>query len=116
MTELQERKIYVLNLKIDRIKESTGFLKRNFVKALLFGVAFSFLCPMYSGSSHYGTHQNRKSIMERAGTDYLTLVLYFFLGYVFVCLLGHVVFHYQDKFRIRKMEEEIKMIKEQAKK
>lgn len=114
MTELEERRIYVLGLKIDRVKESSGFIKRNFFKVLFFGIAFSFGVPMYSGAEHYGLNHDSETIIERAGVGYLTLVLYFFLGYVFICLLGHVVFHYQDKYRIRKMEEEIQQIKEQA--
>ncbi len=105
MTEYQKNRLQIYNARIEKLEQSSGFVKKNFLKVLLFGIGFSFLFPFYSGPNHYYIQIDNETTLERSGLDYTTMVLITFLVYAFLCFLGHVVFSYQETKQLQKLKK-----------
>lgn len=108
MTDYQRNRIEVYNRKIEDIQMQRGFFKRNFVKVILFGLGFCFLGPFYSGFD--GILGNRHTIIQEAGSYWKTVIMCAAVFYGF-CIIGHLLFGIQDKYRI---QEYRKLIKEMS--
>ena len=111
MTPYQENRIYVYSVQIKKLEEKIPLLKKQPLKVLGFGVFISIIGPNYTGGHDY-MHADRESIAERTNMNYLSLVICFFIAYVFFCLLGHVVFTYQDKIKLKKLKAQLKEIED----
>jgi len=109
MTPYQENRIYVYSARIKKLEEKIPLLKKQPLKVLGFGIIFSITGPNYTGEYDY-MDSERESIADRANMSYISLVICFFIGYVFFCLLGHVVFTYQDKLKLKKLKKQLKEI------
>jgi len=111
MTPYQENRILVFSAQIKKLEQKVPLLKKQPLKVLGFGILFSITGPNYSGAYDY-MDTERESIVERANMGYINLVIYFFIGYVFFCLLGHVIFTYQDKLKLKKLKSQLKQIED----
>ena len=111
MTAYQENRIYVYSVQITKLEGKIPLLKKQPLKVLGFGIIFSLTGPNYTGG-HYYMDSETESIAERANMSYLSLVICFFISYVFFCLLGHIIFTYQDKLKLKKLKTQLKEIED----
>lgn len=111
MTPYQENRISVYSARIKKLEEKIPLLKKQPLKVLGFGILFSITGPNYTGEYDY-MDSERDSIVDRANMSYISLVICFFIAYVFFCLLGHVVFTYQDKLKLKKLKSQLKEIED----
>lgn len=111
MTPYQENRINVYSVRIKKLEEKVPLLKKQPFKVLAFGIFVSITGPNYTGAHDY-MDPDRESIVERANMSYISLVICFFVAYVFFCLLGHVVFTYQDKRKLKKLKMQLKEIED----
>ena len=105
MTEYQKNRLQVYTAKIEKIEKNSGFIKKNFIKVLLFGIGFSLLLPFYSGPNNKYSNSKRDTLLEISELDYLPFVIITFLVYAFLCFLGHIIFSYQDKRELKKLRK-----------
>lgn len=111
MTAYQENRIRVYTAQIKQQEEKVPLLKKQPLKVLGFGILFSITGPNYTGAYDY-MDAERESIADKANVSYVTLVISFFIGYVFFCLLGHMIFTYQDKLKLKKLKAQLKQIED----
>lgn len=105
MTPYQKNRLSVYKGRIENIKKQAAYLKTRVYLYAAVGIGLSFVIPFYG---HGG-----KSIMERLGGSYQKAFI-FSIAVVFgVILIGGVVFHFQDKYRIKKFQKMIKAIEEE---
>ncbi len=105
MTDYQKNRLEVYNRKIDDIKMHSSFFKKNLIKVIVVGIGIALVAPFYSGGSNDLSRSNSQSIMGRLGSNYFEAVLWILAVYVSFCIIGHVVFNLQDKYRIRKFQK-----------
>ena len=102
MTPYQENRLSVYKGKIERIKNVSAYLKTRVYFYAAFGIVFSFITPFYG--------HNGKSVMDMLGGSYQKAFV-FSVSVVFgLILIGAIVFHFQDKNRIKKLQKKIALI------
>ena len=111
MTPYQENRIHVYTAQIKQQEEKIPLLKKQPLKVLGFGILISITGPNYTGAYDYMDAES-ESIADRANMSYISLVIFFFIGYVFFCLLGHVIFTFQDKLKLKKLKAQLKQIED----
>ncbi|GAA4270914.1 hypothetical protein U6A24_03360 [Aquimarina gracilis] len=111
MTDYQKNRLEVYTRKIEDIQNHSGFFKKNLLKVIIFGILFSLYVPTYTGG-HKLRFGRSQSIMDRLGGDYFTAVIWSLCVYASFCIIGHIVFAIQDKYRIKRFQRLIKAIED----
>lgn len=106
MTPYQQNRLSVYKGKIEQIKKISAYLKVRVYFYAAFGIVFSFLIPFYT--------RGGKSVMERLG-GYKNAFM-FSIAVVFgLIFIGAVIFYFQDKHRIKKLQKKIALIEAEIK-
>lgn len=109
-----QKRLKIVNLKLKRLERNSNFFKKNIFKVVLFGIVVCLIGPYYSVSDDLHITK-RKSVLEQMDDNYLNSVLLFVGVYTSLCLLGHIVWNFQDKKTMNKLLKEKKSIEEKIK-
>ena len=104
MTPYQENRLIVYRARIHRILKQGKRFKTNSYLYAACSILLSFFLPFY-GNKH-GT------IIQLVGGSYFDAFIFCLVVCGSFLLIGNIVFHLQDKYRIKKLEKKIKAIKE----
>ena len=92
----KEKALLSLKYKIENLEKEAGFFRRNIIKVIFFGIGVSFWAPFYSGQSDI-------TVMRRLGLSYSNSVIMVCSFYTFFCVLGHVVWTFQEKSKMKSL-------------
>ena len=107
-----EKQLRHVNMKIKKLEKNSIFFGRNIVKVALFGFAFSFLAPRYSGSEDDFIDHDGESILEQMDGNYWKAILLCAGVYASLALLGHFVWGIQDRRKMKRLLTRKEMILE----
>lgn len=105
MTPYQENRLSVYKGRIERIKKVSAYLKIRVYFYAAMGIMISFITPYYS---HKG-----KSIIDMVGGSYQKAFMCSIAVVFGFIIIGAIVFHFQDKNRIKKLQKMIKAIEDE---
>lgn len=91
-----EKALLATTYKIERVKEQSNYIKKNINRVIIIGTLLSFWAPFY-------TTDNGKSVVDELNLSYTDSVVLTFSIILFFCILGHFVWNFQDKQRIKKL-------------
>lgn len=108
MTDYQQNRLIVYRARIvDIIKQDKQY-KSNLILYVACSIVISFGLPYYGDKN--GT------IMQQLGGGYKKAFIFCLLSCLGMLLLGTIVFHFKDKYRIRKFQKKIADIEKEIKK
>lgn len=102
MTPYQENRLIVYRGKIENIKKQAAYLKTKVYLYAAVGIVLSFITPFYGDGG--------ESIMDRLGGSYQKAFMFSVAVVFSFILIGGIVFHFQDKLRIKKLQKKIAII------
>lgn len=98
----KEKELSAVKGKIKTAKAHSGIIIRNIWKVIGFGIFVSLWAPTHN-SGHYIS--GRRPVLERSDLSYWQIVALTAIVYSSFCILGHFVWRFQDKRKIRKLEK-----------
>src|SRR5690606_37710887 len=101
---LEEKRLYVLKLKLKRAQEQTGFFKKNLIMMIFSIIRISFYVSFFSE-----VYLNKNVITITKGKLINELIFTASICVVF-CLLGHIIWGIQDRLKIKRLIKEIEKL------
>ena len=86
-----------------KILLNQNFFVKNIWKVIGFGIVFTIWAPSYRGGHYLST--NRRTIGELSEMSNLQISITAASVYTVFCILGHVVWNYQDKRKLSKLQK-----------
>ncbi|SFU56584.1 hypothetical protein SAMN05216480_107157 [Pustulibacterium marinum] len=101
----REKELLAIEGKIYTTEQGRKYFVKNIYKIIGVGIVFSFLGAKYKGRSGYnGSGPLQPSLAEALELSYIETVLLIAFFYTLVCFIAHFAWEYQDKKKIKKLE------------
>ena len=107
--EIKKKELLSTQYKIERLKRESGFVRRNWLKTVLFGAALTVLGPSYT--SEPDIHGRTRNALETSGATYLELSMGVAIFYSLAVIIAHIVWTRREKKKLIELEQREKIIK-----
>jgi len=105
-TELAEKRLYVLGLKIEKLKGEKSPIQQYWYIVVAIGLCFIFYTPSHKGTTIFGG--TMRSAMEHSGLGYYKLAGALAVFYSLISTISHFTSVWQNKHRIKNLESEVR--------
>gem|GEM_PF-3708479 len=106
--DIKQKELLFTQHKIEELKESAGFFKRNKLKTILVGAVITALGPLYIYNS--GISGTSRMALEKEGTSQLELSIWLGIFYSVAVIIANIIWTKQEKKRLIYLKEQEKII------
>lgn len=105
----KEKALLATKNKIESLKNESGYFRKNYINISLCAILFALWAPTYSDSQG-------KTIMQRLELSYWYTVIAVSIFFLIFCLLGHFVWTFQEKNKMKELKQKKVELEEELRK